>query len=740
MKRGLIVGLYVMLAMLVGSAKAEVVDSEILLQPPDPHLNKAFGYSVAINGTNAVVGATEDAMQIGAAYVYSKFGSNWVFQQRLVPAQAGTNDLVGASVAISGNLIAIGAPGFNTNSSTALPGAVFTFGQTNGVWSQQAWLFEPDGQRGDRFGTSVAITGSGQTIVVGSSFHSDFGATNSGAVYVYDFTGIGWQLAAKIVPNDLTNNSFFGQRVAMSGDTLVIGANSSLIGNTNFPFITPGAVYIYIREETNQFFRPFVLQQKLLPPDLRNGGNFGFSVAISGDTALVGAPGATNGGTVFAFVRNNSLVWTQQTQLIASNTVPGDNFGFSVGFQGVRAVIGAPGAASNDLAGVGAAYVFTQTNVPSSASLFTATNPVTTNPFAPAVAIAPTNVIADTNQFASANTSAQSNAVADTNVFTPPTVVAPTNVIASSNFFTSANVTAQSNSLANTNIFAPSSAPARTTVLTGTNAATPATVVAQSNAVANTNAVAFPTANVVTNVIAQPTNVGTASAFVGSTNVFSASNILAGTGLVQTTVNGQTNIVITQANETAQANDGWVEQQELRPLQQSANFQFGFSIGIGTSGIIVGTPSAQINRGNGAAFVFESSESIVSITSLRATPPILLTQNRLFVPVTVTVETTGPNVTSRIISVTSNQADVGRGANADAPDSIITGDLTVLLRAEGNDNVDFDRVYNIVVEATDQFGNFAIAAVPVIVPHSLGGTPSVTSAAVFDVPPAPFAP
>ena len=519
----------------LGAVHAEVVDIERLLLPGDRHLNQHFGYSVAISGGTAVVGVPEDALQVGAAYVYNKIGSsNWVQIQKLVPAQAGTNDLVGISVAIENDLLAIGAPGFNPGSTNFVgsPGSVYVFQRdTNGVWQPQARLTAPDPQRNDRFGVSVAM--SQQSLVIGASFHSDFGSTNNGSIYVFDFTAIGWQLAAKITPNDLTNNSNFGQRVAMDGSTLVAGAASSLLSTGPvFTVTSRGAAYVYLRSETDPFFRPWNLQQKLVPTNAARADQFGFSVALSGDTALVGAPFSSAGGSVYAFERNNGS-WTQETQIVSSNLASGDNFGFSISMLGNRALIGASGKTTNDFSGLGAAYIFEQ---------------------------------ADTN---------------------------------------------------------------------------------------------------------------------------------------------------------------WFEQQELLPLQNGNNFQFGFSAAVGGQAMLVGASSATIRNGTGAAYAFSGSQSILSIVSATATPSLLIVQDRSLVPVTITVSTTGTNVTSRIISVSSNQAAVGRGPNGDTPDWVITGDLTLLLRAEGDDNVDVDRVYNIVVQSTDSFGNTATTTVPVTVPHTLGGVATV---------------
>ena len=605
-ERRIVAFILLIVAAATGGLRAEVVDSEMLLLPFDHHLNQAFGYSVAISGGTAVVGAPEDALRVGSAYVYNKVGTNWVFRQKLIPIEGGTNDLIGISVAIDSDLLAIGAPGFNPGftNSVANQGYAYIFQRnTNGDWVQQARLFAPDAQRDDRFGVSVAL--SGQSVVIGSSFHDDFGNTNNGSIYAFDLTGSGWQLTAKITPDDLTNNSFFGQRVAMSGNTIIACASSSLVPVGNFFLTSPGAAYVYTRTNVTPYYFPWNLQQKLLPGNFTNSGQFGYSVALDGDTALVGAPFTSEGGTVFSFIRNGN-VWTNQTQLVPGDRTNGDNFGSSIALQGTRAVIGAVGKDSNNITGLGAAYVFTQTN-----ALF------------------------GTNFFAFTNAFAQTNTFADTNVF------APTNALV------------QTDAFANTNIFAP-------------------------------------------------------------TNVFPPAN-----AIVATNELGETNL-------SAQVNVGWTEQEELRPLQASDNFEFGFSVAIGNQGVLVGAPAAPIGRGTGAAYVFGSSESIGSIVSATASPSILTPPNRLLVPVTIIVVTTGSNVISKIVSVTSNQADVGVGMNADAPDSIITGDLTVLLRAELPDNVNVDRVYSVLIESVDRFGNIAMTSVPVVVPHTLGPVPAVS--------------
>jgi hypothetical protein len=494
----------------VGNIRADVVDSEMLLEPTDPHGAQNFGTSVAISGDTAVIGAPEIAGRIGAAYVYTNGGSNWIQSQKLVPLRATTNDLAGTSVAVDHDLLAIGAPGADLNPTTALPGFVYLYQRTNGVWFEQLRVNAPDAQRADRFGASIAI--SGQTLVVGSSLHSDFGSTNSGGIYVFDFTSLGWQLTAKLVPNDLTNSSNFGRSVSISGDNIIAGAGSITSG---------GAAYVFARRADTNFFIPvWQFDQKLLPSNPINGEQFGFSVAMDGDSTFVGAPFAQSGGSVYAFVRK-ATNWTQQTEIVSSNLTNGDHFGSAVAILGNRAVIGASAKASNDVSGLGAAYIFEQ---------------VETN---------------------------------------------------------------------------------------------------------------------------------------------------------------------------------WVEEQELLPLQSSKDFGFGFSVAVGTAGVLVGTPTATITNGDGAVYAFTSSQSVVTIDSALASPPALVPQNHAMIPVTISVKTTSTNVTSKIIDVFSNQPVIGFGGSATSPDWVITGDLTLQLRAEAADLPDVERVYSILIQSTDNVGNSTTTTVNV---------------------------
>ncbi|MGZ4962616.1 MAG: FG-GAP repeat protein [Limisphaerales bacterium] len=191
--------------------------------------------------------------------------------------------------------------------------------------------------------------------------------------------------------------------------------------------------------------------------------------------------------------------------------------------------------------------------------------------------------------------------------------------------------------------------------------------------------------------------------------------------------------IVVGANEAAYVFDlsggTWAQLQKLLavagPTIEPSGF--GFSVAIGERGIVVGAPfSVQLTPSGGgfgsagAAYLFTSSVVPVSIASASASPSVLWPPNHKLVPVTVSVTTAGSPGTCKIVSVTSNQPINGTGDGNTSPDWVITGDLTVLLRAERAGNIKTDRVYTITVECADAFGNTARANVLVTVPHDQG--------------------
>ncbi len=295
----------------------------------------AFGRSVALSGNMALVGADRDAHagQIsGAAYLFDVTTGNQI--AKITASDAMLINRFGASVAINGNTALIGAPhDFRRGSSS---GSAYLFDVTTG--NQIAKLTASDAAAGDLFGVSVAI--SGNTALVGALVGANGGLnSDSGSAYLFDVT-TGNQIA-KLTASDVTLNDRFGRSVAISGNTALVGAPHPFEEGISF-----GSAYLFDITTGNQI-------AKLTASDAALDDQFGWSVAISGNMALVGAfrndDEGSNSGSAYLF---DVTTGNQIAKLTASDALAGDFFGASVAINGNTALVGAPGSSS------GSAYLF----------------------------------------------------------------------------------------------------------------------------------------------------------------------------------------------------------------------------------------------------------------------------------------------------------------------------------------------------------------------------------------------
>jgi FG-GAP repeat len=291
-----------------------------------------FGCSVAISGNYALVGAQGKNNFQGAVYVFSRTGNTWTQQGQITPA--GTTNQFGKSVAISGDYAIVGA--------TA---AAYIFMRNGTVWTQQQQIGYSNNPFGI-FSPSVNVAISGDNAVVGAP-ESDYATSTSiGKVYFYQRDGTTWPLRNMVTSS--TTGSLFGRSVSMSGGYAVIGA----------PGVSPrGAVYIYWLRNVFGTFQ-WVQQAQLLPATGSSANyNFGSSVSLSGDYAVVGAKGdntlSQSGGSVTVFMRNGTA-WTGQ--LIDESNTTGEQLGYSVAISGDYIIAGIPYLSSS--AGAGAAYLY----------------------------------------------------------------------------------------------------------------------------------------------------------------------------------------------------------------------------------------------------------------------------------------------------------------------------------------------------------------------------------------------
>jgi hypothetical protein len=296
-----------------------------------------FGRSVAVSGDTAVVGAAGAGPTGGnSAYVFVRNGTTWSQQQKLTASDGAALDGFGSSVAVAGEMAMVGA--LLNDAAGQDSGAAYVFVRNGSTWTEQQKLTASNGTAGDQFGWSVAV--SGETAVIGARGDGGF----SGAAYVFVRNGSTWTEQQKLTAADGAIFNEFGSSVAISGETAVIGADDELGSNS-------GAAYVFVRGGTT-----WSEQAKLTASDGIASDLFGTSVAISGDTVMVGASNAGSVGAAYVFVRSGS-VWTEQQKLTAADAAFSDLFGWSVAMSGDTVVVG---AISGDSAvdNTGAAYVF----------------------------------------------------------------------------------------------------------------------------------------------------------------------------------------------------------------------------------------------------------------------------------------------------------------------------------------------------------------------------------------------
>jgi len=265
----------------------------------------------------------------------------WTQQQELTASDGQAGDRFGYSVAVNANTAVVGA-----YCKGGCHGAAYVFVQSGGVWTQQQELTASDGQAGDYFGSSVSVDG--DTAVIGAPTRTTCPATGryQGAAYVFVRSGGAWTQQQELTSSDCAAGQDFGATVSVSGDTAVIGASGSTVNlNSN-----QGAAYVFVRSGA-----AWSRQQKLTAGNGAAGHFFGSSVALSGNTAVIGADGVSNfQGAAYEFARTGGA-WSQLQELTVSDGAAGDYFGISAALSGNTAAIGAYGRNSYQ----GAAYVFT---------------------------------------------------------------------------------------------------------------------------------------------------------------------------------------------------------------------------------------------------------------------------------------------------------------------------------------------------------------------------------------------
>ena len=299
----------------------------------DGAFNDRFGAAVALSGDLALVGATGDddwGSFSGSAYVFVRSGGVWTQQQKFLASDGAMNDVFGFPVALSGDTALIGAHRDDDQGEDS--GSAYVFVQSSGIWTQQQKLVASDGAARDRFGWSCALRG--ETALIGADLDDVFGF-DSGSAYVFVRSGDTWSEQQKLQATDRAAGDQFGSSVALTSSTAVVGARNDDDRGTN-----SGSAYVFTRSAN-----VWTQQQKLIASDGAANDRFGDSVALSGDTALIGVRSdddpRTDSGSAYIFVQDGGT-WSQQEKLRASDGAANDYFGYSVALSGNTALIGAP--------------------------------------------------------------------------------------------------------------------------------------------------------------------------------------------------------------------------------------------------------------------------------------------------------------------------------------------------------------------------------------------------------------
>lgn len=314
------------------------------------------GFSLAISGNTAVVAAPGKTLngnfQQGQVYVFTRTGDTWTEQQKIVAADGAYNSIFGYVVGLSGDTLVITSPtqqvGENANQ-----GQLYVYTRTGNTWTEQQRLAASDGAAGQQFGQLMAF--SGDTIVVGSPLKTVGVNALQGQAYVFTRTGTTWAETQMLTASDAAANDFFGFSVAIDGNTLVVGASQKTVGANP----AQGQVYVFTRSGTT-----WSEQQIITAADGSAGNTFGARVGVSGDTLIASAPGATVGtnttqGKVYVFTRAGTT-WTEQQQLSASDGMANEGFGSALAVSGNNVVVGNYQKTINTNGQQGQAYLYTR--------------------------------------------------------------------------------------------------------------------------------------------------------------------------------------------------------------------------------------------------------------------------------------------------------------------------------------------------------------------------------------------
>ncbi|MEM8599231.1 MAG: T9SS type A sorting domain-containing protein [Bacteroidota bacterium] len=312
------------------------------LLPPTTTGFELAGTAVALDGDRAVLGGYLKDNYTGIAYVYERTGTAWALTATLTPSDASAGQGFGYSLALDGDRLAISALGDDTGATDA--GAVYVFDYANGAWSETVKLTAAVPKQAATLGLAVDVNGN--RVIAGAPIGVTT-AGDGGAAHVFTETTSGWTEAV-LQAADQNPGDRFGQSVALDGPRAVVGAYYH-----DAVDFQAGAAYVFDLAGTT-----WTESAKLLGSVTHEYQQVGSSVDVAGDRVVVGAPSSTiRSEPGIAYVYDLDGTWQETFRLSASDGLLGDYHGFVVALSGSRVAVGAPftdtGAAMS-----GTAYVY----------------------------------------------------------------------------------------------------------------------------------------------------------------------------------------------------------------------------------------------------------------------------------------------------------------------------------------------------------------------------------------------
>lgn len=321
-------------ALAIGCAVEEAPETRKesqILSAPDAAAGDIYGGAVGISGDFALVAAEwddDDGKDSGAVWVFKKTDAEWVRTQKLRAPDAAEGDNFGRSIAMHEDVAVIGTHWDDTPQHKNA-GSAYVYRRNGSTWELEQKLMAPDGATWDSLGNAVSIEGNWIAV---AACRKDLVGKDSGAVYMFRFDGQTWSQTQILKPRLSAAADQFGRGVWISGNALLVGAWLQDSRGAD-----SGAAYVF-RERGGTWME----EQKLTPEDGKAGDNFGFSVSLDGDTALVGAhknaAGQHDSGSAYVF-RFDGEHWSQEQKLVAFQPLKNASMGWAVVLQGDLAIV-----------------------------------------------------------------------------------------------------------------------------------------------------------------------------------------------------------------------------------------------------------------------------------------------------------------------------------------------------------------------------------------------------------------